>query len=336
MISLRSARHTTCTLAGMSRFLRFALATISAGVLASTTSGVARADQASAVAGAPAPPVCRVSLGGDGAGMIKLPANAPALLVTEVSNGGTRATVTADLFDTSTRIPLGATKTDANGLTILEIPSGTTGTYNVDLDADCGPSVESPKKDLQLVLDAAAVEIPKSVGTISLRPSAKPGPQQTFALDVSPGLRAFLPAAVIEMTVTGRPPVSLGKGNLGTNNTFTAQTGFVCVENGALHREKRTVSISVSAKIAGVAQLPTPASVDVTVDCGAIEWTSGTTGGTTTTPGDTTTTTPSGSTTTTTGGCAAAPSAPENTPAGTAFAAIALGAVVVLVRRRRS
>lgn len=317
----------------MSRLLRLTLATVSAGVLATTTTAVAHAD---AAFGAPAPPVCQVNVGQDASGVIKLPGNAVALLVTDVSNAGTRATVTADLFDTSTRIPLGASKTDANGLTILEIPSGTKGSYTVDVDADCGPSIQPPpnEKDPQLVLDTAAVEIPTSVGSISVRPSSKPGPQESIALDLSEGLRAFLPAAVLEMTVNERPAVKITKANLGTDNTINAQTGFVCVENGVLHREKRTVKITVTAKIAGVTQLPAPATVDVTVDCGAIQWTSGVPG--TTPDGTTTTTTPSGSTTTTTGGCAAAPIAPGSTPAGAAFAAIALGAVVVLVRRRRA
>ena len=45
------------------------------------------------------------------------------------------------------------------------------------------------------------------------------------------------------------------------------------VENGSLHREKRTVKVTVSADIAGVADSPASATLDVTVDCGAIRWT---------------------------------------------------------------
>lgn len=319
----------------MPRTLRSSFATLSAALLATTAmAGSARADQASGLAAGPAQPICRVNLGEDSAGVIKMPANAPALLMTDESTGG-RATVTVDLFDTSTRIPLGAPKTDSNGLTILEIPAGTTGSFSMDVDADCGPAAESQPKDRKLVLDPATVALPTSVGSLSVRASSKPGPQENIVLQPSEGLRAFLPAAILEMSVGGRTATKVSTAGLTTGTSFVAKTGYVCVENGVLHREKRTVSVSVSAKIAGVAQLPTPATVDITVDCGAIEWTSGVNGGTTT-PGDTTTTTPSGSTTTTTGGCAAAPSAPGTTPVGTAFAAIALGAVVVLVRRRRS
>jgi len=322
---------------GMSRSLRRSLLLVSAGVFAIiTTNGAARADQGLAAAG-PAQPICRVTLGEDGTGAIKLPSNAPAILVTDASQYGARATVTADLVTGTARTPLGATKTDANGLTILEIPSGTAaGAHTVELDADCGSSAQpQPEANLQLVLDAATVAFPSSVGALSVTPSSKKNPQETIVLAPSEGMRAFLPAAVLELTVGTHPPQRVSTGSL-SSNSFVAQVGDVCVENGALHREVRVVKVSMTAKIAGVAQLPTAATVDVNVDCGAIEWTSGTAGGTSTTPGDTTKTTPGGSTTTQTGGCAAAPMAPGSTPAGAAFAAIALGAVVVLVRRRRA
>jgi MYXO-CTERM domain-containing protein len=155
-------------------------------------------------------------------------------------------------------------------------------------------------------------------------------------LEPAPDLRAFYPVTVMNVIV-GSDPATL-KGRTGDPSspslTFAAHTGSVCVENGALHRETRTATIRVSADIAGLAESPAPATIDVTVDCGAIKWTS---------ENDyraakEDATTPSSSnddavpTAGATGGCAAAPAGQASSSA----ALLVAGATLAGLRRRRA
>ncbi|MBS2012652.1 MAG: hypothetical protein JST00_07195 [Deltaproteobacteria bacterium] len=315
----------------MAPFARVALSTLTAA-LALVAGGAARADEGkSAGAAAPAQPVCKATFGENAAGLITLPSNAPAILVTDTSTGG-RPKITASLVKASgERIALGAPKPDANGLSVLAIPPSTTGAFTLDLEAECETYAINQIKDLQIELGAASVPPPTTVGTLSVLASGKANARETIVLEPSEGMRAFLPAAVLSFSVGGLPAQPVKAGTV--PNSFTAPVGQACVENGVLLREKRTLKVSMSARIAGVAQLPEPATMDLTVDCGAIQWTDGIPDDGTEPPGGTT---GGAGTTTTTGGCAASPVAPNGALPGAALAAVAIGAVVARMRRRRT
>ena len=99
----------------------------------------------------------------------------------------------------------------------------------------------------------------------------------------------------------------------------SVNTGEVCVEDGALHREKRTAEVTVSADIAGVADSPAPAKLSILVDCGAIQWTDGRAAGDDPPPSA--------------GGCSSAPS-PVRAPV--APLVLALAGLAAMRRRRRA
>jgi MYXO-CTERM domain-containing protein len=311
----------------MPRLAHLAVATLSVIGLAGYATP-AHAD--AALAGAPAPS-CQVSLNAGTEG-ITLPSNAPALPLIESSDRAI-ATVSAELVSPAGRLPFAAPSDDAHGLRILTLPSNAPGAYTVATNTSCSNGMPDQKRETPLTL-TAPVDFPSAVGTLVHVPKSPPTGVDSIELEPSPGLRAFLPAAHFRMSIDGAAGAVRYGGPTTTRVSFTAHTGAVCVENGALHREKRTVRISLGAAIAGVAESPTPATLDLTVDCGAIKWTSATDF-----PGETT---PTGSTSspgtsggsTSAGGCSAAPVA---TMSGTApaLAAFALASLVAHRRRRR-
>jgi MYXO-CTERM domain-containing protein len=108
-------------------------------------------------------------------------------------------------------------------------------------------------------------------------------------------------------------------------------------ENGALLRDKRVVTVTVTADIAGLAESPAPTTLEVPVDCGAIQWTSENDFTNEGTPGTPTATDGTGATTPASsggaGGCSAAPG-----PSSSRNAAGLLAGVFALVaglRRRQ-
>lgn len=248
----------------MARPLRLALAALSAGLL-STTAGSAFADQASGLS-APEFQGCRVEIGANG---MSLPANAPALLVNDLSRNA-KATVSAELVSNDGRTPLGAPAPDAHGLLVVTLPTASVGAHTIATKVVCSDKSPESTQETALTL-TAPVELPTSVGTLTLRPNASPNGVDRIVLDASPGLRAFRSIAVVELFVDGVR--AAGGQRAGFSEELSVQTGRVCVENGALHREKRIVHVTLAAHLAGVADSPAPAAVDIPVDCGAIRWT---------------------------------------------------------------
>lgn len=317
----------------MARSLRLAVAALSVAVL-STTASSALADAAFGEATAPYRG-CQVALGMTG---LSLPSNAPALLVGDRSSGAT-ATVSADLVSTGERLPFGAPTKDAHGLLVVAIPEAASGEHGLAVNVACSDKSPAKVQTTTLAL-TAPVAFPTTVGTLTVRPNATPTGVASLDLVASPELRAFAPASVIELTVDGQVvPVSSADG---LDGEIRVSTGSVCVENGALHREMRTVRVSLAAHIAGVAESPAPAVVDVAVDCGAIRWTSdadfdgsddssnqssgslGSSGGN-----------GNGNGTSTASGCSAAPRG-QLPGRSIAFAAATALSLVVAARRRRA
>lgn len=247
----------------MARSIRLALAALSAVGL-STLAGSALADSAGAAA--PAFVGCQVAIGANG---MSIPANAPALLVIDSSQQAT-ASVSAELISAEGRVPFGAPTKDTHGLLVVALPKASVGPHTITTKVVCSNSQPESVQETSLAL-TAAVEFPTAVGTLTVRPNAKPTATETIILDASPGLRAFKSVAVVELSVNGAVNVVGQRG--GFSEEFSVNTGSACVENGALHREKRTVRVILSAHLAGVAQSPAPATLDVPVDCGAIHWT---------------------------------------------------------------
>lgn len=315
----------------MARLLPLALAVLSAVGL-SAAAGSALADQASA--GAPAPEFvgCQVTFGENG---LTLPSNAPALLVVDSSNKAT-PTVSAELVSTEGRAPLGAPAKDTHGLLVATLPKAAPGTHSIVTKVACSDGSAEEEKQTSLTL-TAPVELPTTVGTLSIRPSATPTGSERILFAPSPSLRAFAAATVVELSVDG----SIGNGQRGgLSEEYSVSTGRVCVENGALHREMRTVRISLAAHVAGVADSPAPATLDISVDCGAIRWT---TDADFDGSGSTSPSSPTGSSGSTNGagtsssasGCSAAPSGLASRSSHV-FAAAAGLALLAGLRRRRA
>ncbi|MBX3187018.1 MAG: hypothetical protein KF819_08390 [Labilithrix sp.] len=306
----------------MLRIQRLAVATLS--VLGLT--GYAHLAHADAALGAPAP-ACQVSIANAGADGVMIPSNAPALLIVETTTSGP-LTVNAELISSTERLPFAAPSNDVNGLRILPLPSNTPGAYSVELGANCGTMEQQPY-EIPLTL-TAPVDFPTTVGTLVHVPKNPPTGVETIDLEPSEGLRAFLPATQLKLSVDGATGGARNGGASSKKISFTANTGSACVENGALHREKRVVRVSLAAAIAGVSTSPAPATLDVEVDCGAIKWTS-----LTEIPGESTSGSASstpGSSSSSGGGCSAAP---VTGLSGTASAVAALALASLVARRRR-
>jgi MYXO-CTERM domain-containing protein len=313
----------------MARLIRIAVAALSVVGL-STAAGSARADS---FAGASAPVFvgCQVSLGTDG---MSLPSNAPALLVYDTSNQAT-ATVSAELVSSTGRAPFGAPTADTHGLKIVSFPTASVGSHTIATKVACSNGEADVTQETSLAL-TAPVDFPTSVGTLVVRPGATSTGTERIALEASPGLRAFKSIAIVELSINGSTSISGQRG--GFSEEFSINTGSVCVENGALHREKRTVHVTLSAHIAGVAQSPAAATLDLPVDCGAIRWTSDSDfdGSKSTNPSSSE---PDGSkgpgVSSAASGCSAAPSSPMSGSSAVFAAATAL-ALLASFRRRRA
>jgi MYXO-CTERM domain-containing protein len=309
-----------------------AAALVVAGLALYTES--ARADVA---AGSRAAPTCTVSLGATQAA-VTLPANAPALLVVDHTYGTTAPTIQAALVNGTTRTELTA-QTDAHGLWALSLPSPSpaVGTYNVEIATSCRDLSDEREIVTPLTL-TEAVPFPTSVGTLVHVPSNPPTGEDTIRLEPTPGMRAFLAASQLELVVGG---VRTGKSTFVSNTStieLSVNVGDACIENGALHREKRVVKVSLEGAIAGVAESPAPASIDVPVDCGAIEWTSGWAvddGASPSSPNGTTPSSSPSSAQSSDGGCSAAPVGTRGDASLGAFALGALGLVAMRRRRHR-
>lgn len=299
--------------------------------------GVATTAHAAAAAGASQAAGCFVEISPQQG---SLPSNAPALIVMDRSAGAT-ATVTAELVSADGRVALVGPTKDAHGITIVQLASPVAGNYTIATKVACTTGGDDRTTDTPLVL-TAPVTFPSNVGTLAVRPTspAQAGVDE-IVLDATPELRAFLPVSVFKMSVNGAGATSVVPTNVAGNTglTLSAHTGGVCVENGSLHREKRTVKVTVSADIAGLAESPAPATLDVTVDCGAIRWTSDSDYNKVT-PGGSTPGTSSGSnpnnTSTGTGGCTAAPGMLSTTAANAGALMVGMLAVVAGLRRRRA
>lgn len=263
-----------------------------------------------------------------------IPANAPALLVQDSSNGAT-ATVSAELVSADGRAPFSPPVKDTHGLLIAALPKVSVGSHTISSKVGC--SNESPETVQETPLTVTErVELPTVVGTLAVRPSATPNGIEKIALDASPGLRAFRSVTVVDVSVNGVSLTgSLGRQG-GFSEEFSLNTGSACIENGALHREKRTLRVSFAAHIAGVAQSPEPATLDITVDCGAIKWTtasdfdgSGSTPSSSEPDGSN-----SGSSSSNASGCSAAPGG--LTSGSSAVLSVSALALLAGLRRRRA
>ena len=304
----------------MTLFARLAPALLS-GLALSTFAAPARAD----AAGAPEPPRCRATLLSVD---FSLPSSAPALVLHEGTSSGLTATVTAELVSaTGDRSPLAAPTRDARGLTIMKLPNAPAGSYTLTTKVACSNGDPEQTESVSLTL-TAPVAFPKTVGTLSVRPSSDHKGMETIVVEPTAELRAFNPIAVVELTLNGeKAPIPLGP-----SFELAAHTGSVCVENGALIRDKRTIKAVVSAYLVGVADAPAPATLDLVVDCGAIEWTSESDFKKPSTPGTSPTEPTSAVAGSSAGGCSAAPS---SVPSGGGVAGTLVALALLGWRRRR-
>lgn len=321
------------------RLANLALGIVSAASLLAIASP-ARAD---AAAGASRAASCEARLGGMiQAGPqpgIKLPSNAPALLVIDPqpNDYSMPATVTAELLNGDTKVPFQAPSRDANGINRLTLPTNAVGTHRISVQATCNGGYTTGPTELSLEL-GGAVPFPTSVGTLTATPVAGPPTGvTTFDLEPATNVREFLPVIQFWTTIDGEKAVATGGAVSAAKLSFTVKTGAVCVENGALHREKRNVKLGVAAAIAGVDKPLQEATVDITVDCGAIKWTRESDFENEPTDGTTPTTTPGAQGSSTASGCSAAPLSVNaaTSATGGSFAALGLAALVVARRRRR-
>lgn len=302
------------------------LVTILASFAVMTAGPVAVADAAAPAQG------CFVSTVAEGT---TLPANAPALVVDERSYGATAA-ISAELVSGDVRVPLVGPTKDTHGITILELANPSQGDHTIALNVECtrGEDTRSESSETSLVL-TAPVAFPTNVGTLRLVPKeGAPDGTERVALEPSAELAAFGPIAFVSLKVGDVSQPALRNPFGAATVELRAPVGTACVENGALLREKRTVAVTVSAIIAGLAESPAPATLDVEVDCGAIAWTSmaeGSEGSVAPTPNGAASETSGGSGA---GGC----SASSRGPGSATNAAAAVGGFVMLagLRRRRS
>jgi MYXO-CTERM domain-containing protein len=278
---------------------------------------------------------CTVTLGPSPNG-VTLPANAPALLVVDQTNDPTFDPIIkqAELVNGTARTGLSVV-TDSHGLWTLALPepSLSAGKYSVEIATSC-PQYSEELNVVSAVTLTAPVALPTSVGTLSHVPSDPPTGLDTIRFEPTPGMRAFMPAAQLSIYANDAKSTASGFGNSTAPMEFQVTVGSACVENGALHREKRIVKVRLEGAIAGVADSPASASIDVPVDCGAIKWTSGlgfdANGGATPTPTNGTTPTTASSSDS---GCSASP---VSHGGGASLLSFALGGLgLVALRRRR-
>jgi MYXO-CTERM domain-containing protein len=294
------------------------------------------ADAAAPSAGRAAPG-CNVSLLGGGT---TLPSNAPAIILNDSSHGGAEATVTAELVAGTERTALVGPALDTHGIMVLRLSNPPVGAHSISTNVACSvalPGVEKEKTFETPITFTAPVAFPKTVGTLTVVPSNPPTGTSEIVLQASTELAAFLPISVMKLTVNEEPGTKTAPQSGTSAMNFIAHTGAVCIENGTLHREKRTVKVTVSADIAGLADSPAPAIADVEVDCGAIKWTTERDyqfGKDSTSSGTATGDPNSASSTNHASGCTAAPSGRASGTAGVVIAA-ALGMLAGLRRRRR-
>jgi hypothetical protein len=292
-------------------------------------------ESARADAAAPVAPTCTVALSSSPKAAITLPANAPALLVVDRSSQSTSPTLQAALANGSTRTAL-PVATDTHGLWTLALPSpnAALGKYDVEVKSSC-PDI-SDERDLVTPLTlTTAVPFPTSVGTLVHVPSDPPSGVDWVRLDPTPNMAAFLAAAQLELVVDGARTAKITFVSAVSPINLTINTGEACIENGALHRDKRIVKVTLEGAIAGVAEAPAPASIDVPVDCGAIKWTSGLN----LDPDDDTNpptssngaTSPSPTSSSSSGGCSASPAGPHG--GVPSFLALAIGALALSASR---
>ena len=229
----------------------------------------------SAGAAAPMQNQCTVVLAATNPSSIVLPANAPALLAVERVYGASTPKIDASFVDGATRTELTAVK-DSHGLSTLALPSPSSGagSYSVEVETSC-PEVTYEQKSVTALTLTAPVAFPTSIGTLVHVPSDPPTGIDKIRLEPTEGMRAFLPAAQLDLVVGGVKASSLTFVNGQSAIELQVNTGDACIENGALHRDKRIVKVTLDGAIAGVAESPASESLDVTVDCGAIKWTSG-------------------------------------------------------------
>lgn len=321
----------------MRRTIVLAVAVLSSLAAQTVTSSASADAPSSGIQAAPAAG-CFVSTVANGT---SLPSNAPAIFVNDQSAGAT-ATISAELVTGTERVAFVGPTKDTHGLAVLSFASPTAGAHTIATKVVCSNGQETRITETPITL-TAPVAFPTSVGSLAVR-STGTGSDRII-LTASPELKAFFPVSKLRISVdtgaTSKPQGAYVPSG-GANPEFNAQTGAVCVENGALHREKRSVKIVVSADIAGVAESPAPATLDVTVDCGAIRWTSLGDDTTTNLPNpDTGGTTPtsdaSAGTGGTDGGCSAAPLRAGGAGGfgSVGVAAVVAGAVVLAGLRRR-
>lgn len=323
----------------MRRTIVLAVAVLSS-FAAQTVASSASAD-AAAIMAAPAAG-CFVSTLPSGT---SLPSNAPAIFVNDQSAGAT-ATISAELVTGTERVAFVGPTKDAHGLAVLSFASPTVGAHTIATKVVCSNGQQPQITETPITL-TAPVAFPTSVGSLAARTTGTGSDR--IILTASPELKAFFAVTMLKLVLGdgAKTQVRSFVPSGAESPEFFAQTGAVCVENGALHREKRTVKAVVSAEIAGLAQSPAPATLDITVDCGAIKWTSldGTTPTEPTNPGDKegdgTTPTNGGNAGTggSDGGCSAAPLR-ANGAGGSgsvgAAAVVAAAALLAGLRRRRA
>jgi MYXO-CTERM domain-containing protein len=308
----------------MVRLTRLAVAALSVVGVSTTTAASAFAEPA---AGAPFTG-CQVAIGANG---MSVPSNAPALLVNDSSNQAT-ATISAELVSAEGRAPFGAPTKDVHGLMVMALPKASIGSHKIATKVVCSNGSPESLQETSLAV-TAPVELPTAVGTLTVRPSPTPTSVERIVLEASPGLRAFKDVAIVELSMNDAAGTGNQRGRFAEE--FSVNTGSVCVENGTLHREKRTVRISVTAHLAGVAQSPAPATLDVQVDCGAIRWTSDSDFDGSKSPGTPSSAEPDGTNPgggNNASGCSAAPT---GLAAGTSSLFAAATAVALLASRRR-
>lgn len=238
------------------------------------TTGLALYTESARADAAPMKNECTVALAASPSTVV-LPANAPALLAVERVYGASSPTIDAVLVDGATRTELTDGK-DSHGLSTLALPrtSSAAGSYSVEVTTSC-PEVPEKQRVVAPLTLTAAVAFPTSVGTLMHVPSNPPSGVDKIRFEPTEGMRAFLPAAQLDLVVGGVKSASLTFVDAQSAIELQVNTGDACVEGGALHRDERTVRVTLDGAIAGVADSPAPASIDVLVDCGAIAWTSG-------------------------------------------------------------
>ncbi len=281
---------------------------------------------------------CEVRAAPYGQGVV-LPSNAPALLLVDQTSSGLEAKVEGTLVVGSERVSLGAPTKDSHGLLTLALPATAVGKHSLELTVECtGQSFGEPSESTTSLTLTEPVAFPTTSGVLTHVPQNPPNGIDKVRFEPSPELRAFLPAAKLEVTVNGTISETRFGPIVGSTAPIelSVNTGDACIEDGALHREQRIVKVSLNAAIAGVAAAPSEATIDVPIDCGAVQWTTGIEPGKNNGGGGSTTTETAGTSSTSSssnaGGCSATPVKSESFAATLGLVAAAL---LVAARRRK-